>query len=175
MKKLFFTLLMSLVMMSIGQAQVVTSVAGLNFGTSKQAAISYLKSHFGTPEEQSGDYIRFKDKVVGGRKYNFLEFYFSKGVFVSATLQNCFPSYGSEQCEMDYNQIVEQYKNKYSQNKEKRFGDDPDEYWVFGQDKTKSYYAICIYKYKSNSIDGRLLWYTMVEYYRDYQSENDDI
>jgi hypothetical protein len=181
-KLLIFALIIASCFFKTATAQVVTSVAGLDFGTEYNKAKSYLTNHFGWNNYATkGNYmLRFNDVMVGGINYDNAEFYFQNNKFVAARFYTGFPLSQLNAAKLFRDQIFSRYKEKYSRTNKPytssgfqcyAFGDSM--YFSIGNSK----YPIYVTLYKANNTEGTMMYYWVeCEYYmQHFTNNNDDI
>ncbi len=103
----------ALIFGNVSEGQVVNSVAGLEFGTDKRTAISYLIDHFGDRYQIDGDVVYFYDVSVGGINYGLTSFQFQNSRFVSCVLSCRFEISQLNMAKAKFAQIETVYRKKY--------------------------------------------------------------
>ena len=101
------------------KANIVTGVAGINFGESESVAKSKLKARFGdfTADNNS---ITFINPTVGDVLYDYAVFYFKynqstkQKELVAASLSKHFYTWNYEDAKMFYNSVTSRYASKYT-------------------------------------------------------------
>lgn len=99
----------------------VKSVAGCNFGDDKSAVLTKLTARFGKrPYENTNNVLGFDGVEIGGRKYDYVEFFFKynsmsgRSELVSAQFQKRFFTFEEEAAKAWYGNVVGQYARKYT-------------------------------------------------------------
>lgn len=159
-------------------AQVVTSVAGLNFGTDYYKAKNYLTNHFGYNNyEQTGDYLlTFRNVMVGGIFYDFADFYFKNNKFIAAYLYCAYDLTALDKAQKKREEIFEIYQKKYWKYKErianglKVYGMGTSMY-----DYDTDIFPISIIVEKGENIAGRERYFAGVAYYNHLIGGDNDI
>lgn len=153
----------------------VTSVAGIDFGDSKETVMSELHSRFGYDDKDEGNMITFYEISIGGVDYSFAHFFFLKGKFVSATLTKYFPVNNFQAAKNYRDRIARQYGSKY-RNIISRTDKNGIKYYLCGR-LDVFLYPIEILLEKTKGKDGISRYYVSVNYYshRINAALNDDI
>ena len=91
----------------------VKSVAGCNFGDDKSAVLTKLTARFGKrPYENTNNVLGFDGVEIGGRKYDYVEFFFKynsmsgRSELVSAQFQKRFFTFEEEAAKAWYGNVV---------------------------------------------------------------------
>ena len=160
-------------------AQIVTSVAGLDFGTDYYTAKKYLTNHFGYNNyDYKGDYmLTFYDVMIGGLTYETAEFYFKNSTFVAARFYTGFPLSKLNDAKSFRDRIISRYKEKYWYNKP--YTSNGFQHYAFGKSMYPNYeyYAISVWICKTtNENNGNLIYAVGCDYYMQLiNQDNDDI
>lgn len=144
----------------------VTGVAGVKFGDEKnrvRQVISAKAQKLLESDAHSLDYYKVK---IGGTTYDYATFFFADGKgLVSVNLQSKFYSWSEEEARMAYENVISQYRRKYTNFKVIK--DEPNEKasscgaFIDGYD----YLPILITFHKSLSRGGDIMYYIQVDYY----------
>lgn len=176
MKKILMALLMVLMFWNVSEGQTVKSVAGIEFGTDKQTAISDLIDHFGYDYKEEGDAIIFYNVTIGGIYYDFANFYFRYSKFVSADFYSAYTlskvNDAKDKRESIYNVYIKKYFVVEERTNEAGF-----KYYVIGASvyKDDNHYPIMIYISKSESKGGDMFYYVHTKYYPHLLDYTDEI
>lgn len=144
----------------------VTGVAGVKFGDSKNDVRGVIFNKAQKLLESDSHSLNYYKVTIGGMTYDYATFYFAadKGL-VSVNLQSSFYSWCKEEAKMAYENVIAQYKRKYSNFKV--IQDEPDEKastcgaFIDGYD----YKPIIITFKKALSRGGDIMYYVQVDYY----------
>ena len=146
----------------------VYGVAGVKFGDSRETVRKVISSKANQLLESDSHSLNFYKVKIGGTTYDYATFYFTQGKgLVSVNLQSCFYSWREEEAKMTYENVVSQYKRKYTN-------------FEVVKDKSDEKAAICGayidgYEYKpiiitltrSLSRGGDIMYYVQIDYYFD--------
>lgn len=165
MKKILFLIVVFFVIVGSSFAQTVTSVAGLDFGTSKKDALTYLVNHFGSDYDLKGDMYRFYEVTIGGLYYENAEFYFKDGKFVSSYFYRYYKLTEFSKAKAFRDEIFAVYKNKYHNLQE--FIEGNIKCYAMGHSiyNNDEYYPIVIGLEKGDGTDGNEYYFVGVSYY----------
>ncbi len=144
----------------------VTSVAGVNFGDSKEnvkRVISAKSDRLLQSDEYSLNFYKVR---VGGTTYEYAKFYFKKGEgLVSVNLQQPFRSWRKEEALMMYENTKSVYQRKYT-NYRDVVDEDENKGGVCGAYED-GYMPIIISFTKSLSQGGDIMYYVQVDYFHN--------
>lgn len=142
----------------------VYGVAGVKFGDNKESVKRIILTKSENIVESDAHHMTFGKVKVGGLIYTYGEFYFLQGKgLVAVSLSKVFKSWQEEEAKVFYENIVSQYKGKYTNFKENQDGD----YAFCGayMEDYKDMLPIVISRKKSLSRGGDMMYYVEVSYY----------
>ena len=142
----------------------VTGVAGVKFGDSRESVKRVIETKSSQILESDSHHIIFSKTKVGGITYSYAEFYFLPGRgLVAVNLSKSFYSWQEEEAKAMFDNLVAQYKSKYTNLKE----NDEGTYAFCGAytDDYKDMPPIVISRKKSLSRGGDMMYYVDVNYY----------
>lgn len=151
----------------------VTSVAGADFGDSRDLVMSKLKSRFGYDYTNNGASVSFFEPTLGGYDYTYGEFYFMKDKFVAAQFVRIFPLNEFVKAKKFRDSVAGQYGLKYK-NIKSRIDKKGFKYYICGQ-VVNNRYPIMISLRKSESKGGKWYYYVYTDYFEIINSLNDEI
>lgn len=183
MKKFVFSLLMSLILTSVCNAQEVTSVLGLDFGTSREKAIAYLRERYGWDYDVSGGLVRFRNIDLGNQNYEQADFFFRDGKFVAAQFGKVYSISNLNAAKNTRESIYKEFSRKYTNSKDYIEEDGFKSYYLGNSMYYDRKYPIWISLHKGESWETRYgqkvnvksVYVTSVSYYLYTYYNNDDI
>ena len=152
----------------------VTSVAGVDFGSSRYSVLSKLKERFGYSYRENGNCISFMDVNIGGFEYEFAEFHFSRNGLCYVQLQKHFDVNKFDKAKIFRDNIASSYGRKYKNIKSRIDDRTKIKYYVCGMMENRKY-PIVIDLIKSTSKGGQTFYYVTVDYFTMDDAVNDDI
>lgn len=144
----------------------VYGVAGVKFGDSKQSVKSVILSKSKGINSEDSHCITFHDTSIGGRVYDYANFFFTeeKGL-VSVRLECGFDDGYKEEALMRLDKIKEQYSRKYGNLNQFRDEEELKAYECGAFIEGYDYRPIVIVFERSLSVGGEIRYYVLVDYY----------
>lgn len=154
-------------------ANEVKSVAGCNFGDQRGNVLLKLNSKFGKPVRLSDKDACYSYVQIGGNSFSYANFFFKynsqkkASEFVSAKFEKHFALSDSVEAGMLYDNIVSQYKRKYSNLRsiDTESGKKISFCGMLRYVEADSQYPIVISLKKSISQGGDMFYYVTVDYF----------
>ena len=144
----------------------VYGVAGVKFGDDMATVRKVIAPKSERLSDSDSHTLTYYKTKIGGSTYDFATFYFIQGKgLVSATLQNAFYSWRKEEAEMAYENVISQFKRKYSNFKVRQDERDEKMCTCGAYIDDYDYPPIIIMFQKSLSKGGDIMYYVMVTYY----------
>ena len=144
----------------------VTGVAGVKFGDGREYVRKVIYDKAQKLLDSDSHSLKYYKVKVGGLTYDFATFYFAPGKgLVSVNLQSSFFSWRKEEAIMAYENVVSQYKHKYTNFKVIK--DEPEQKASACGAYIEGYNSlpILITFHKGLSRGGDIMYYVQVDYY----------
>jgi hypothetical protein len=145
----------------------VTGVAGVRFGDSREYVRKVMSSKAEKLLDSDSHSLHYYKAKIGGLTYDYAVFYFVDGRgLVSVNLQSAFYSWREEEAKRAYENVVSQFKRKYTNFKEILNESDEKASTCGAYTDEYDYKPILITFQKALSKGGDMMFYVQVDYFQ---------